>query len=158
MAEQSKATWIIAIVIVAALIIGIGFLVTQYIDKPDDIQGLWNGTISYQDTYYESRFVFYDNSSCEMWLFPKPNLTFNYTQIRTEAVFHDKMTWQKSGDSYDLIYPDYKVRLDYPGIPHTLRFNETVADGYKVPFIGYISKNYNNIKDFGVIYDGDNKK
>ena len=132
-----------------------GFLVTQFINKPDEMEGLWNGTISYQDTYYESRFVFYNDSSCEMWLFPKPNMTFNYTQIRTEAVYHEKMTWQKSGDHYDLIYPDYKVRLDYPGIAHTLMFTETAADGYKVRYMGYISKNYNNIKDFGVLYNGD---
>jgi hypothetical protein len=155
LAEKSKATWIIAIVIIAALIFCIGYFVTQYIDKPDDMEGLWNGTISYQNIYYESRFVFYNNSSCEMWLFPKPNFTFNYTQIRTGALYHETMTWQKNGDYYDLIYPDYKVRLDYPGIPHTLRFNETAADGYKVMFMGYLSKNYHDIQDFGALYDGD---
>lgn len=155
MAETSKTTWIIAIVIIAVLIIGIGFFVALQINKPDDMTGLWNGTIMYQDTYYESRFVFNNDSTCEMWLFPKPNLTFNYTQIRTESVFHEKMTWEKAGNHYNLIYPDYKVQLDYPGIPHALRFNETPADGYKNPYIGYISKNYDNIKDFGVINTGD---
>ena len=113
---------------------------------------MWNGTISYQNTYYESRFVFYNNTTCELWLFPKPNMTFNYTQIRTEAVYHEKVTWEQEGDHYNLVYPaGYKVRLDYPGVAHTLRFNETEAQGYDRPFKGYISKNYNNIKDFGVI-------
>jgi len=155
MAETTKTTWIIAIVIIAALIIGIGYFVSTQINKPDEMAGMWNGTIQYQNTYYESRFVFYDNSSSEMWLFPKPNLTFNYTQIRTEAVFHEKMTWEKAGDHYNLIYPDYKVQLDYPGIPHALRFNESTQTGYNTPYLGYISKNYNNIKDFGVLYNGE---
>lgn len=155
LAENNKITWILAIAIVAVLIIAIGFFVAQYINKPDEMEGMWNGTISYQDTYYESRFVFYNNSSCEAWLFPKPNMTFNYTQIRTEAVFHEKMTWEQEGDHFNLVYPDYKVRLDYPGVAHALRFNETAAAGYKNPYTGYISKNYNQIKDFGVLYNGE---
>lgn len=155
MADNNYTVWIVAAVVIVLLVAGIAYVATQYINKPDDMVGMWNGTVQYQNKYYESRFVFYDNSTSEVWLFPKPNMTYNYTQIRTEASYHEKMTWQKEGDHYNLVYPDYKVELDYPNIPHTLRFSEANQTGYKTPYMGYISKNYNNIKDFGVLYNGE---
>jgi hypothetical protein len=149
MANNNKRLWLVTLTIIAILLIGTGYLVAEYINKPDEIIGLWNGTIKYDSVYYESTYNFSADGYCNVSLYPKPGMTFNVTQPVLPPVIRDRVRWEKVNDSYDLLYPDGKVRLEYPDIPHTLRFSEEIRDGYDNSYIGYISKNYDNLQDFG---------
>lgn len=148
MAESRRNVWLVLIVVIALLLVGIGYYVTVYMNQPDEIIGVWNGTIKYGAYYYESRFNFTSNGYCNLTLHYKPSMTFNYTQITTPEIINMTVQWEKVNGSYDLLYPDGRVNLYYPDIPHTLRFNESKRDGYINPYIGYLSKNYQNLEDF----------
>jgi hypothetical protein len=148
LAESGRKIWIVAFVIVAILLVGIGYYVAVYINQPDETLGLWNGTIKYGAYYYESTFNFSSNGTCDVALHPKPQMTFNVTQPVLPPVITMSVNWAKNNSTIDLFYPDGKVKLFYPDIPHTLRFSEDKMDGFVNPYIGYISKNYRNLEDF----------
>ncbi len=149
MANNNKRIWLVILAIIAVLLVGIGYLIAEYINQPDEIIGLWNGTIKYNGVYYESTYNFSADGYCNVTLYPKPGLTFNVTQPKLPPVVQERVQWEKESDHYNLIYPDGKVRLEYPDIPHTFRFSEVIRDGYTNAYMGYISKNYDDLHDFG---------
>jgi hypothetical protein len=146
---MNKRFWLVTILVIVLVLAGIGYYVSDYNNRPDEITGMWNGTIMHDSVYYESTFNFTADGYCSITLHTKPGMTYNVTQPSLPPVVQEKVQWVKENDHYNLIYPDGKVRLDNPGISNTLRFSEERQDGYKYQYyIGYISKNFPNLEDF----------